>query len=141
MTSSQTHLVPLQPDSSSLGNGGPTKSVFSQSDLGEDVPDPALKSINAGPPESRNATDTTTSAAKGKDKQKQISQVVPKRTEDKRIVHEEEPWDAKNVLSFGMIAYSIFNPLPLIEIHRWWWHTWIIQPTHPPTTDEHNSID
>jgi hypothetical protein len=34
-------------------------------------------------------------------KAKRLSQSVPRRPKDQELVNEEEPWDAKNVLSFG----------------------------------------
>jgi hypothetical protein len=34
---------------------------------------------------------------------KRLSQSVPKRSKSHQLVNEEEPWDAKNILSFGKI--------------------------------------
>jgi hypothetical protein len=107
MNSLQTPPVASPPDSSSLQNGSPIKSVFSQNSLGEDSAAHIQNAPNAGSSQLRPATGATASSSRDKQNQKRLSQVVPQRPKDKELVNEEEPWVAKNVLSFGMMAQSI----------------------------------
>jgi hypothetical protein len=107
MTSLQTPQAASPPDRSLLENGSPIKNVVaqSQSSLGEYLAAQVDDSTNGGPSQRRDATGATASS-KDKQSQKRLSQVVPQRPKGKELVNEEEPWDAKNVLSLGMMAYG-----------------------------------
>src|SRR5205807_1093990 len=87
-------IVPSLPASTPLQNRSPVKSVGSQSSF-------TAESFRPGTSDGRHAAEAIASSSKGKEKQKRLSQVVPRRPKGKELVKEGEPWEAKNILSFG----------------------------------------
>ncbi|KAH7342725.1 acyl transferase/acyl hydrolase/lysophospholipase [Rhexocercosporidium sp. MPI-PUGE-AT-0058] len=82
----------------SLPSGSPTKSFGQQPPSHEDTAGLIAESQRPGTSGSEVVASFTSS--KGKENQYRLSQVAPRREKGKEIVREEEPWDAKNILSF-----------------------------------------
>ena len=97
---SRTETPPPQPISS-VQNGSPIKSSN----------DSVLSSEEAARSGASGSGNTVGQSAlsKGKEKQKRLSQVVPKRPKDKELVNEDAPWEAKNVLCFGKAHMGVTN--------------------------------
>jgi len=66
------------------------------------------------------------SKGKGKEVQNSVSQhrlslAVPKRKESNAFLNEDQPWDAKNILSFGMTIPVLGHAEAYITYRRWWY--------------------
>ena len=94
-------IIPSLPANTPLQNRSPVKSIGSQSYLYDDDVPLTAESFRPGTSDGRHVAEAVASSSKGKEKQKRLSQVVPRRPKGKELVKEGEPWEAKNILSFG----------------------------------------
>ena len=117
---------------STVQDGSPVKSAAFQSSSYDDPADSCLP----GPSKAHHAADAVASSSKGKERQKRLSQVVPKRPDSRKLPNEEEPWEPKNVLSFGRTAW-VDTLWLMLTIHcRWRRYPRTLQPFPPQAAYE-----
>jgi hypothetical protein len=107
MTSSEGKpAIPSLPASIPLQNESPTKSTGSQSSSYFDTAPRTGEPFRPGTSSGRHTVEAVASSSKGKERQKRLSDAVPRRPQDQELVQEWEPWEAKNILSFGTHFYE-----------------------------------
>jgi hypothetical protein len=106
MATSKAHPVNASfPATSSEPNGSPVKGIGSQ----QPVHDDSLGTVDnlSGPSEDYLSPNVIALlSANSDEKQKRLAQVVPKRPKSSEIANEDKPWEAKNILSFGMLIFT-----------------------------------
>jgi hypothetical protein len=106
-------------DSEQMKEHAPPIELFTQSSSHNDIAPLTVESSCLDASSDRHAAEAVASSSTSREKRKLLSPIVPERPKYQQLANEEDAWDAKNILSFGMticpLVTFLFISLTLIR--------------------------